>query len=160
MTIPAIFLADTLKFNSNTNSPILEHAHPFSKAINPISQNWMRRKHPSKGSYTKSSLLLDFRSWAQCAPPVCFGVLLGSNGNGLRPIRSVSSRPRRPCPLLLRFKVSFQRDNGIRLPMANPKACWPNTQMSRIRNLIGQEIASWHQKGDWLTEWKLFGLQF
>jgi hypothetical protein len=36
---------------------------------------------------TKSSLLLDFRRGAQRVPPVCFGMLLGSNGNGWRASR-------------------------------------------------------------------------
>ena len=31
---------------------------------------------------TKSSLLLDFRRGAQRVPPVCFGMLLGSAGQG------------------------------------------------------------------------------
>ena len=35
----------------------------------------------------KSSLLLDFRRGAQRVPPVCFGMLLGSNGNGWRASR-------------------------------------------------------------------------
>jgi len=59
--------------------------------------------------YTKSSLLLDFRRGAQCvspirrlyepgAPPVFFGLRLGSNGKGANTSRPVSTRPRRPCP--------------------------------------------------------------
>ena len=35
-----------------------------------------------KGCDTKSSLLLDFRRGAQCVPPVCVVVLLGSDGEG------------------------------------------------------------------------------
>ena len=36
-----------------------------------------------KRSYdTKSSMHLDFRRGAQCVPPVCVGVLLGSDGQG------------------------------------------------------------------------------
>ena len=54
-----------------------------------------KRVRPSQ---TKSSLLLDFRRGAQRVPPVCFGMLLGSNGNRWRASRPVSTRPRRPCP--------------------------------------------------------------
>ena len=68
--------------------------------------------------YTKSSMLLDFSRGAQGVSPsrrhrpcvlACSLVPLGR----VRASRPVSTRPRRPCPLLLRYKVSFQRDNGI-----------------------------------------------
>jgi hypothetical protein len=62
-----------------------------------------RLPRPPGSRDTKSSLLMDFRRGAQRVPPVCFGMLLGSNGNRWRASRPVSTRPRRPCPLLLRF---------------------------------------------------------
>ena len=79
------------------------------------------------GCHTKSSLLLDSMRGAQCvspirrlyepeAPPVCFGVLLGFNVR-VRARRTVSTRPRRPCPLLLRFKVTMASGASSSGPM-------------------------------------------
>ncbi len=50
---------------------------------------------------------------------MCFGVLLGSNVRARARI-TVSTRPRRPCPLLSRGKVSFQSDSGINTSKAKP----------------------------------------
>ena len=46
------------------------------------------------------------------APPVCIGVLLGSNGNGCEQAASLNTAET-AMPPFLQFKVSFQRDNGI-----------------------------------------------
>jgi len=66
--------------------------------------------------------------------PVCVGVLLGSMGRA-RAGGPVSTRPGRPCPLLLRSKVHFQIDIGIRhffrphqLSYSQVNACAPLSQ--------------------------------
>jgi len=58
---------------------------------------------------------LDFRFLERSTgvSPVCVGVLLGSIVRA-RAGGPVSTRPGRPCPLLLRCKVHFQRDIGIK----------------------------------------------
>jgi hypothetical protein len=54
----------------------------FSKAALSLSFEEGRLYFPPGVGNTKSSLLLDFRRGAQCVPPVCVVVLLGSDGEG------------------------------------------------------------------------------
>ena len=68
-------------------------------------------------SDTKSSLLLDFWRGAQASRlcvSVCSWVPMGRTRAG----GPVSTRPGRPCPLLLRCKVPFQTDIGTNLEKA------------------------------------------
>jgi hypothetical protein len=69
----------------------------------------------SKGQWynTKIRWLLDFRRWAQ-RPPVCFGVLLGSNGIGCDQLGQSRHGRDDHAPLLFRCKVQFQRGNGLK----------------------------------------------
>ena len=73
----------------------------------------------SAPTYSKSSLLLDFRRGVQCVLQLVGTAYVHCRAPWfqwarVRASSPVSTRPRRPCPpFFLRCKVSFQRDNGI-----------------------------------------------
>jgi len=81
---------------------------------------------------TKSSLFLDFWKGSQ---------RLGSDVR-VRAIWPVSTRPRRPCSLLLQIKVLFQRGNGMigmvpnkPLPTPPPMSMKPSDNTPSFRDL-------------------------
>ena len=59
-------------------------------------------------------MLLDFWKGAQRVSPVCCGLLLGSAGQDCEQVGQSPHGRDGHAPFLLRYKVQFQRDNGIR----------------------------------------------
>ena len=69
--------------------------------------------------YTKSSLLLDFKRGAQCVPPVCFGVLLRSAGQGASKQTSVHTAETAVPPFFCAAKSNFKETMVLLVPFAN-----------------------------------------
>ena len=59
--------------------------------------------------------------------------------------RPVSTRPRRPCPLLLRFKVQFQSDNGMRWRNGHAVHC-PNHKIVHLPSRLLTSLPKLLQK--------------